>query len=520
MKIQTLSLFILFAFFVNFGFSQTPVIEKPKGTPVPNYFIDNAYIQTVADLDDYVLFYQDNDFTVNKSGTNKLILYSKGNKEIQTSDLVIPEGNNYITSKYLNDVVYNFYYVDNLKSRTISLNKAESGIPESASGSTKLYPEQVFSYNVDAKTKTYAYYSESMDKKYFSICLTTLNEFKIIKNIFTVVYNDKMEIVWMDEFNPDFKGKQTDIADYKVTNSGKALLLLNTFNSEKKKQINHELQLISLNKDHDYTWFSNVTTFGIIQSMKLIELKNGKYFVGGYYCEKLNTTTAGYFTYTFDPRKEKQVLTSYSYKFNENYKEKIEEGFEEPVKPNTEYNLKCDYIWELSNDFVVMLGEQYLAFKTVDPKKEITIYTYMCKNLFYHQFGLDGINAGYDLYPKPQIGTSLKPITELSQLGLSYQAYLNQDVVYFIYNDHIKRIEEVGDPISSFNNEELKEQVVILTKIKKIGFVESKLILLPVKDFYFQKMWYADGRKIFFGATTKKTYDLEQFEIMNEWEWN
>ncbi len=519
MKIRFLSFFTFAFLFFSMGSAQEPVITKPVGIPVPNYSTESAYIQVVADLDNEILYYQDNDFKVNTLGTNKLLLYNKGNQELQTTDLSIPEGNNYITSRYVNDVVYNFYFQHNLKSRTIALNKGEVELPSSSSGSKKLYPEQVFSYNVDAKVKTYAQFAESNDKKYFSICLITMNELKSIKYLYTVVYNEKMEIVWMDQFLPDFKGKETAIADFKVTNKGKALLLLNTYNSEKKKQINHEVQLISMYSDHDYTWFSSPTTFGIAQSMKLLELKNGKYFVAGYYCEKQNTTTAGYFTFTFDPRKEKQVLTSYNYKFNDTYKEKIVEGFEEPAKPNTEYDVKCDYLWELSNDFVVMIGEQYLSFKTVDKKKEITIYSYMCKNLFYHQFGLDGITAGYDMYGKPQVGTSFKPVTDLSQLGLSYQAFLIKDVVYFIYNDHINRVEDVGDPFTSFDADERKESIVMITKIKKVGFVESKLIMLPQKDFNFQKMWYTDGRKVFFGATTKKGYFLDQFEIMNDWEW-
>ena len=312
-------------------------------------------------------------------------------------DLSLPNGNNYITSKVKDEEVVHYYFLNNKKARTIQLNSAITSIPESASDDKSLKPKMEFTYNVDPKTITEAFYTQSNDKRFFSICLTTFNAQKSINKIYVIVYNQKLEIEWMEEYEPDFKSKQTDVCDYKISNTGKALLLLNTFDAQKRKQYNHELQLVSMNKNKDFTKFTSLCDFGIIQSMKLLLLNNGKYFVGGYYKEKATANTAGYVTFTFDPRKEKEVLTKYVSKFKDSYKERQATGFDEPTKINSDYNVKCDYLWELPNDFVVMLGEQCLETKTVDPKKDITIYTYYCKNLFYHQFGLDGINAGYDI---------------------------------------------------------------------------------------------------------------------------
>lgn len=519
MKIRFLFFLTLIFSLLNFVLAQEPVIEKPLGTPVPNFNLQNANIQMIADLDQGVLFYQNIDPTIDNSGVKQLILYSKDNKEIQTLDLSIPDGNNYITSKVLDDEVVHFYFLNNQKTRTIQLNTAFTGVPESATDSKSLKTKMEFSYNVDPKTTTKAFFAESNDQNFFSICLTTFNELKSINKIYVVVYNKKLEIVWMEEFQPDFKTKQTEVADFKLTNAGKALLLLNTFNSEKRKQFNHELQLVSMYKDKDFTKFTSICDFGIIQSMKLLVLKNGKYFVGGYYAEKPTANTSGYVTFTFDPRKEKEVLTKYVTKFNDNYKEKEASGFEPPTKINTDYNVKCDYLWELPNDFVVMLGEQFLETKTVDPKKEITTYTYFCKNLFYHQFGLDGINAGYDVYPKPQVGLSLTPVKDIHQLGISYTAFLDGSTVYLIYNDHITRFIDKEDLLFSYDTEERKEGIVVMAKIKKIGYLESKLIMLSPKDGYYQNTWFADASKIVFGMVTKKTYNLEHFEIMKEWEW-
>jgi hypothetical protein len=521
MNIKNLLFYTILFFGSGSIFAQQGVISKPTGTPIPDYLIDNSNIQVIEDKEDYILFYQDCDWTSNKSGTNKLIAYSPDSKTAQITELIIPNGNNYITSKVVNNEVLNFYFFHNIKSRTIELHTANVAIPESNFDSQKLTMNTLFSYQIEPKTTTKGFFAESLDKKYFSLILTTLDERKSIKTVFVIVYNEKFEIDWMQEFKPDFALKQTDIADVKVTNNGKALILLNTYDAVKKKQSNHELQLLSFYKDNDLAKFKTVTPFGIIQSMKMLVLKNGHYFVAGYYSEKQNATTAGYFTYTFDPRKEKEVLTSYNYKFNESYKERDATGFAIPAKPNTNYDLKCDYLWELPNDFIVMLGEQFLETTTVDPKKKTTTYNYFFKNVFYHKFALDGTHAGYDMFPKPQFGTSLTPINDYSQLGLSYSAFLNGTTVYLIYNEHISRFDKKGfSQFVSFNSDFKKEACLTLLKINKIGDVGGILILAPTKDLYYNKLWYSDGWNLVFGLSSKKMYSLEQLQIQSDWQWD
>lgn len=518
MKISVLSLLFFTLCVFQFTFAQDPAILNPQGLPIPNYNLDYSNQQMIADLDEGVLFYQDCDEAISKTGKKQLILYSPTSRTLNSLELEIPNDHIYITSKVLNGEVNHFYFYNNLRTRTIQLISAKTGIPESPSDIQKPEMNSVFSYNVEPKTISSAYFAESNDKNHFSICITTFNPQKSIENIFVVVYNNQLEIEWMEVFKPDFKNKQTEISDFKVANSGKALLLLNTFNAEKRKQYNHELQLVSMFQNNDFTKFTAITDFGIIQSMKLLMLQNGKYFVGGYYTEKQNATSSGYVTYTFDPRKEREVVNVYVNKFKDTYKEREATGFFPPAKPNPEYNVKCDYLFELPNDFVVMLGEQFLENKTVDPKKEITTYTYFTKNLFYHQFALDGLSAGYDVYPKPQTATSFTPARNLYQLGISYAAFLDGSDVLIMHNDHLDRFSST-DQWNSYDSERRKDGILVLTKIKKIGLIESKIIINPLKDGFYHNTWHADANKVYFGIVMKKTYNLEHFEILNEWDW-
>jgi len=518
MKIRVLSL-LLFTFWVfPLLFAQDPALPNPQGTPISGYNPDYSSHQMIADLDDGILFYQDCDDAITKSGLKQLILYSSSNRSVNTIELMVPNDYFYITSRVLDNEVSHFYFFNNLRARTIQLDYATTGIPDESSNSKKLEMNTVFTYNVEPKTTTKGYFAESNDKKLFSICLATFNQTNSIQNIFVIVYNPKMEVVWMEEFKPDFKNKQTDVSDFKLANTGKALLLLNTYDAQKRKQYNHELQLVSMFRNNDFTKFRAVSDFGIIQSMKLLVLNNGKYFVGGYYAQKQNGSSIGYVTYTFDPRQEKEIASFYVNTFKLNYKERVATGFSDPAKPNPDYNLKCDYLFELPDDLVVMLGEQYLELTTVDPKKKTTTYSYLTKSLFYHQFGLDGITAGYDVYPKPQIATSLTPARDLFHLGISYTAFQDGSLVYILHNDHKDRF-STSDEWISYNSDERKEGILILTRFKKIGLLESKMIMNPLKDGYYQNTWFGNGEKVYFGLMTKKTYNLEHFEILNEWEW-
>ena len=292
-----------------------------------------------------------------------------------------------------------------------------------------------------------------------------------------------MDVEWMELFNPDFEGRTSEVADMKISDKGKVLVLLNNYQQVKRKQNDHQLRLLSLYKNNDFTQFIVPTSFGIIQSMKLLVLKNENYFVAGYYAEKQNRTTVGYFTYTFDPRRENEVVTEYRYTFKESYKEREAVGYSAPTKANNEYNFKCDYLWELEGDFVVMLGEQFAETTTVNPKNKEVTYNYFFKDLYYHYFALDGHGAGYDFIPKPQHGSSLAtPITDFTQKGLSYFAFLGEGSVYVLYNESSGQYNaKKTDDWVSFNSDNMREASLGMCRIDKIGLVFKLVVTPPIR---------------------------------------
>ncbi|HPB58326.1 MAG TPA: hypothetical protein PLL49_07455 [Bacteroidales bacterium] len=505
-------------FFVQVS-AQDGVLSKPEGTVIPDYDILNTKLSVIDQQDNSVLFMQRTATSPHQREKSQIIDYNLNSKMLKVNEIEYPKEYQYIASKIKRDQLIHFFFVHNTRARTIKLVSSETSMPERSQQNTKLEFDEVFTYAVNPKTTTEAYYAESNDKNYFALTLVTKDENQVIQNVMAVALNQNMEIEWMELFNPDFEGRTSDVEDVQISEKGKILVLLNDYISVKRKQSDHQLKLLSLHKNNDFTQFIVPTTFGLIQSMKLLVLKNENYFVAGYYAEKQNRTTVGYFTYTFDPRRENEVITAYQYYFSESYKEREAVGYSSPTKPNNEYNFKCDYLWELEDDFVIMLGEQYAETSTVNPKNKEVTYNYFFKDLYYHYFALDGHTAGYDFVPKPQHGSSVAtPITDYTQKGLSYYAFRGGRSIYVVYNESIDQYD--SDDWISFNSDNIKEAALSLCRIDKIGIEFKVLVTPPIKDTFFNRVWFADGYNILLGFRGKKDYQVEKLQISSEWDWD
>ncbi len=518
---KIISTFLLILFFVPI-LAQEVVLPKPEGTVIPDFDIMNTKLSLIDQQDNSVLFMQRTATSPHQKEQSKIIDYNLNSKILKILDVEYPKGYEYITSKIKKDQLIHFFFIHDKRARTIKLVSSETSFPERSQQSTKLDFNEIFTYAVNPKTTTESYFAESIDKNYFGLTLITRDENQVIQNVLAVTLDQYMDVEWMELFNPDFEGRTSEVADMKISDKGKVLVLLNNYQQVKRKQNDHQLRLLSLYKNNDFTQFIVPTSFGIIQSMKLLVLKNENYFVAGYYAEKQNRTTVGYFTYTFDPRRENEVVTEYRYTFKESYKEREAVGYSAPTKANNEYNFKCDYLWELEGDFVVMLGEQFAETTTVNPKNKEVTYNYFFKDLYYHYFALDGHGAGYDFVPKPQHGSSLAtPITDFTQKGLSYFAFLGEGSVYVLYNESSGQYNaKKTDDWVSFNSDNMREASLGMCRIDKIGLVFKLVVTPPIRDLFFNRMWFSDGYNILLGFSGKKEYQVEKLQISSEWDWD
>ena len=333
-----------------------------------------------------------------------------------------------------------------------------------------------------------------------------------------MVFDDKGEVIWQENYNPGFSEKEVTMYNFVLADNGKALLL--TSSSSGKKKDASTVQLFSFYENDHVSMDVEVTQS--IHSMKVLILSNDTYFVGGYYAEKKGSTS-GYFTMTFDPRTETLLKKNFS-KFNDNYVEKGFLGWGKLAFTNQTYNVKCDHLFELDNGFVAMLGEQHhltIVTNTNSKGQTTTTYRYFRKHIICNMFSLDGEKSGYEMIKRSQVLVSNVQIFDVSRYGLSYYPMIKGYEVYLLYNDNIRNFNGKAKNWETLNIAKSKTACTVLAKISKIGDVERKVVMLPNKDGrILHKLWDFDGNTAFFGIYSKKLYSVEQFEVNDQWSWD
>ncbi|MDD3645288.1 MAG: hypothetical protein PHR19_07165, partial [Bacteroidales bacterium] len=158
----------------------------------------------------------------------------------------------------------------------------------------------------------------------------------------------------------------------------------------------------------------------------------------------------------------------------------------------------------------------------LNPKNKEVPYNYFFKDLYYHYFALAGHSAGYDFVPTPQHGSSLAtPITDFTQKGLSYFAFLGEGSVYVLYNESSGQYNaKKTDDWVSFNSDNMREASLGMCRIDKIGLVFKLVVTPPIRDLFFNRMWFSDGYNILLGFSGKKEYQVEKLQISSEWDWD
>jgi len=508
---------ILFILFVGKTFTQIPILT-PSGPIIPNFYPHISDNEIIENDENTILSHHVVDYTTlfKKMNLEHLISYSKDEKKVKIQELVVPnakETNHLFTRKIGDDII--IYYAEQSKKDNQFIVKTTTLSQDISTGKKNINLNSLFSFNIGDKESVKYQAVESPDKSKHAFLFIILDRKNVIQKFTIMVFDDRGEYLWQENYNPNFSDKETTMSDFKLTDDGKALLLV--LSSSGKKRDVPDLQLISFHENEQITMDVEISE-EIIQSMKMLILSNDTYFVGGYYAEK-KSTTVGYFSMVFDPRSEALLHKNFS-RFNDDYNEKGVLGFGKLAYVNQRYNVKCDYLFELDNGSVAMLGEQHFSF-AVTNSKGLTTYRYFKKHIICNIFSLDGDKRGYEMIKRSQAFVLGVPVYDLSRFGLSYSPFIKGSDVYLLYNDNIKNFNGKSKNWETLNIAHSKTACTVLAKISDIGNAQRKVVMLPNKDGrIFHKLWAFDGERAFFGIMSKKLYSLEQFEVNDQWNWD
>ena len=513
-------LLILFFLIIGKGFTQIPVLT-PSGQIMSDYYPfistnkilvnDDNTLLTHHIADGYTGFFK-------RIQLERLLSYNKDNRSIKIEELTVPnqKETSYLFSKNLGDDVIIYYYEEPKKSNQFIVKSTT--ISQNISNTKKnLNLGKLFSLNIGDKEYVSHIVTESPDKSKYAFCFIVTDRKNTMRKFMIMVFDEKGEVIWKEDYNPDFSEKEVVMYDSKLSNDGKMLLLVSS-SSGKRKGI-PVVQLMSFYENEHTATDVEVPNHNI-QSMRMLILSNDTYFVGGYYAEKKGTTD-GYFTMIFDPRSETLLKKEFS-KFNDNYFEKGFLGWGKLAFTNQTYNVKCDHLFELDNGSVAMLGEQHHLVVTVNNKGQYT-YKYFRKHIICNMFSLDGDKNGYEMIKRSQALVSGVPVNNVANYGLSYSPIIKGSDIYLLYNDNIHNYNGKAKNWETINISRPKIACTILAKInmERKGKTERKVVMLPNKDGrILHKLWAFDGQTAVFGIMSKKLYSIEQFEVNDQWSWD
>lgn len=356
-------------------------------------------------------------------------------------------------------------------------------------------------------------------------------DFKKASSCFYVfVYDKDGKEVYHKSFTPAVSGKRMIFQGATLSNDGEVALLLTTFDV-KDKMLRFETRTdysqdnslhISLIKEQDIIEYRIPHfSFGDIHSTDIIRLKNGKYFIGGYYGPDIYTPSSGYFSCIFDPDTE-DIVDVHDYTLPDEQAAKDVNAKVARFK----YFVYIHHIYELDNGQIVMLGEQCaLCTKTVPGINNTTSTSYIfnASDILYQTFDQSGESSGSHMIRKLQEHmASYRPSMRTSdycafsfdirELGLSFSSFQKGNDIYLLYNNNSSSPDDMCLIQDIFDKQ--KNTCVRLAKISPDSEVVREAVMnCEIRENYFRDLWLVDDNEIYFRTNAHKGYIIESFSL-------
>ncbi|MBO4645457.1 MAG: hypothetical protein J5642_02965 [Bacteroidales bacterium] len=510
--------------------AQTPLTEG-GGPAIENC---NAYNSTpflLRNDDKTAVFYLDTYSTNPKSQYQGLVTYNKTTQTAFKEDVVLPAGYRHLYSRAAGSDYLAYYYRYNAETHNFDYAVARFPQKKAVEGVRNITPEIRTSIDLTGRGEILKYTAVSPDASKYAVTFIVPNDRNQAPYFYCYIYDSNGEEIWYDKFLPSISGSKFSIQDIGLSDKGELLLLVYATKGKGNVQNTPTVQLFSCTKGN-ITSISEELTFGYVNSMKMLRLKNNDIFIGGYYDDTPQSNTTGCFNFIISDQPLKITAKNHA-AFNYT-NEVVYDGLNDQ-----DYFVKCDYLYELPDKIVVMLGEQYASLMQ---NEKSTTYRYHTNFIYCNKFTLGGTDLGLVKVQKHQttrtaslltshddgerIGSYLfeaKKVMEKSPtftaVGLHYYPIVRGNMIYILYMDKFSNFAEDATGWEGTDMEKNEENCVVLTKVDYS--TDKKVVTLPNKNGqHFHDVWLVDGENIYFGMSGKKNYTLEKFLLNNKWNWD
>ena len=381
---------------------------------------------------------------------------------------------------------------------------ATASIPKDCGANYAVNPRTVLSIDIDFNGYVLTYAAESADHSKHAIVFVNINKKQIAEEFYFYVYDEAGRELLYKVLSPEIYGDRFSVEDLAVTNEGEALLLMRT--GTKNKNSSSAVHILRCTQQGGKS-FVKPLTFGNIHSMRLLVLKNGNYFVGGYCAPTADEPTSEYFTCIFNNKIE-------------DFEDVRHGALTENQKPKHEFMLlyfirfytQCTALHELEDGEVMMLGEhRAMAVET----GQGTTYYHYARDIVYQHFDANGEMLHNRRMPKWQSFQFEKQAIPLApdwftydKLGISFSSFVDNGKVYVLYQDTQENFNQ-KDGKSSYTNLTHGKSCTVLARMDDDG-PEQKILMMPGKSKkVLHYLWLFDGKELYYGMCNMKEYSLE-----------
>lgn len=384
-----------------------------------------------------------------------------------------------------------------------------TSIPKDCANDYTVTPRTIFSLDIDRNGYVQSFVAESADHTKHAIVFVGINKKEMADKFYFYVYDDAGREVLSKILAPEIYGDSFSVEDLAVTNEGEVLLLMRTGTQDKTGSSSIHLLTCTQGGSKSYV---ERTPFGEIQSMRLLVLKNGNYFVGGYCAEEQEKPTSEYFSCIFN-KKLGNFEPVKHFKLPEDQKPKHEYMLLYFIR----YYTHCAALHELDNGEVMMLGEHRAM--VIETGQGTTYYHY-ARDIVYQHFNTNGESLRAKKLAKYQAcqfekgaGNNDATWYTYDKLGISFSSFVSGNSVYVLYQDHQDNFNKKDGSTMYSTITTRAKSCTVLARLDDDG-AEMKMVMTAGKaKRTLHNLWLFDGKEIWYGMYNLKDYTLEHSEL-------
>lgn len=483
--------------------------------------------------DKSAIFYLETYSTNPKQQYQGIVTYNKSTGTAFEEDVVLKGNYHHLYTRAIGTDYFGYYYRYDEVKGAFEYGVAQYPQKKSTDGVRNIEPVSRVSIDLAGRGEILKYVAVSPDESKYAITFIVPNDRNQAPYFYCYIYDNTGKELWYDKFLPTIEGNKFSIQDIELTDKGELLLLVYAVKGKNASIQHPTMQLFSCTRGN-LSSISEELTFGYVNSMKMLRLKNKDLFIGGYYDETPQSNTTGYFN--FIVKDDPMRITAKNHAVFD-YGESV--TYDNLV--NQDYYVKCDYLYEMPDNIVAMLGEQYTSIQQHSEKSSVA-YRHHTNDIYCNRFTLQGTDLGAvkvtkhvsadagDIVTTHDDGERIAAfrMTEKTarpkaptfyNLGLGYVPVVKGAEIFVIYTDKLSNYAEASTEWDAAAIESASDNCVVVARLDYSA--DKKVVMLPNKAGQtFHDVWMVDGENIYFGMSGKKTYTLENFKLNKKWSWD